>query len=77
MPVMQQLPEDHPLMIAWEEHKKSDAFTNSDRWARFVGFHDIEDGRTVIDHPHLDGSLWAMFSAGWDAALIHESENNA
>jgi hypothetical protein len=49
------VPKGHPLMKAWEKFKASDEFANSKRWAA---------------HPeHLDGSLWALFDAGWNAGL--------
>jgi hypothetical protein len=49
------VPKDHPLMKAWENFKDSDDFANSKRWAA---------------HPeHLDGSLWALFDAGWHAGV--------
>jgi hypothetical protein len=49
------VPKGHPLMKAWEKFKASDEFANSKRWAA---------------HPeHLDGSLWALFDAGWHAGV--------
>ena len=54
MSVMQPVPADHPLLLAWTAHKKTDEYANSKRWA--------------ANEQHLDGSLWALFSAGWYAA---------
>jgi hypothetical protein len=48
------VPKDHPLMKAWEAHKATEDFSNSRKWA--------------LHEEHLDGSLWALFSAGWQAA---------
>ena len=48
------VPTDHPLMRAWTAHKATEEFSNSRRWA-----HHAE---------HLEGSLWALFVAGWNAA---------
>ena len=33
MTTMAQVPSDHPLMIAWEAHKQTDAYANSKKWA--------------------------------------------
>lgn len=55
MNVMAQIPKDHPLMKAWESHKQTDEYENSKDWA--------------AHEKHLEGSLWALFSAGWNAAL--------
>lgn len=51
---MQQVPSDHPMMIAWKKHQSTDEFKSSKNWAK--------------EHEHLDGSLWALFVAGWNAA---------
>ena len=64
MPVSAAVPDDHPLMIAWMAHKSSGEYANSRQWAK--------------DPEHLDGSLWALFAAGWTtaterAASLHES----
>ena len=48
------VPADHPLMVAWNAHKATEAFANSKRWA--------------ADANHAEGSLWALFLAGWEAA---------
>lgn len=53
MPVQAQCPDDHPLMVAWNSYKQTEAFENSKRWA--------------IRPEHTDGSLWAAFSAGFNA----------
>jgi len=55
-------------MVAWKEYQASDDFANSQKWAR---------------HPaHTEGSLWAAFLAGFQAAteraaMLHESINPA
>ncbi len=47
------VPNDHPLMIAWKAHQETEDFKNSAHWAA---------------HPeHLQGSLWALFMAGYRA----------
>lgn len=54
MPTMMQAPKDSPLMVAWEAHKRSEEYANSKRWA--------------AKPEHLEGSMWAQFLAGWNAA---------
>jgi hypothetical protein len=61
--------DDDPLMIAWKSYRATPDFDNTKQWA----------GKTVIvtseglspisvSHPHLLGSLWAAFEAGFRAA---------
>lgn len=64
-----QLPKDHPLMIAWEAHKASDEYVNSLRWAQYVR----QDDNLRLSHPHVEGSLWALFVAGWEARAAQET----
>ena len=54
MSCSQQLPKDHPLVLAWEVYKKAEEYSNTRNWAAYEA--------------HVDGSLWASFSAGWNAA---------
>ena len=61
-------PPDHPLMVAWTTHQATGDFANSKYWAAYP--------------EHLQGSLWALFMAGWMAATkragdLHESINPA
>lgn len=49
-----------PLMVAWEQFKRSDSFANSRKWAE----HD----------QHRDGSMWNCFMVGWMAATASERE---
>jgi hypothetical protein len=42
--------QDEPLMIAWNAYKATDEYANSRKWAR--------------NYEHIDGVLWALFSAG-------------
>lgn len=53
---MQQVPSDHPLMIAWEAWKKTVAFENARRWAG--------------GGQYVEGSLWAAFDHGFLAASL-------
>lgn len=54
MSVSAQEPKDSPLMLAWTAHKESEAYKNSLNWAAYSD--------------HREGSLWALFSAGFRAA---------
>lgn len=61
---MTKCPDDHPLMIAWEAYQRTDDFENAKKWATFP--------------EHLQGSLWGLFMAGFNAATeraasLHES----
>ena len=55
-------------MVAWNQHKQSDEYRNSKKWAT---------------HPeHVEGSLWAVFEAGFRAATeraasLHEQVDSA
>ena len=48
---MHQLPNDHPIIIAWEVYKKSTEYANTRKWA--------------LKEKHVDGSLWSAFSTGY------------
>ena len=50
---MVQLPGDSPLMLAWNEYKRGPDYANTKNWA--------------TKPEHTDGSLWAAFSAGFNA----------
>jgi hypothetical protein len=55
-------------MVAWGEYKQSDQYRNTKKWAM---------------HPeHVEGSLWAVFEAGFKAATeraanLHEQVDSA
>jgi hypothetical protein len=56
MSAMTVVPDNDPLMRAWNEFKQTEEFANAKKWA---------------SHPeHLDGSLWALFDAGFRAATV-------
>lgn len=65
MPVEQPCPPDSPLMKAWTAYKETDDFKNSEKWARLLV---VNNEQGYFAHPHLTGSMWAMFMAGWIAA---------
>lgn len=63
---MAPVPDDHPLMQAWTAYKATEEHANSLRWAA----------------THPEGSLWAAFMAGFQAATkragnLHERVNPA
>lgn len=80
MNAMAPCPPDSPLMKAWEAHKATEEYANSHNWAvRYIPEDDpaeIELIRKSGANPWThqmkiqaaEGSLWAMFSAGWRAA---------
>lgn len=67
------VPQDHPLMIAWNEFKKTTEYANAVRWSQELGAITINPGphgtRLTADHPYLDGSLWGVFEAGFGAQI--------
>ena len=50
---MMEVPKDHPLMIAWTAYRETLEFANTEKWAHIEA--------------HLLGSLWAVFSKGFEA----------
>ena len=68
MPTMSPVPKTDPLMVAWEQFKQTEEYTNAKKWAA---------------HPeYLEGSLWAMFDNGFRAATqraadLHEQVDSA
>jgi hypothetical protein len=69
MPFEQAVPQDSPLMKAWEAYKKSDEYKNSRKWASTARLEE-GDGWMKLTYPHTEGSLWAAFSAGFSAQSI-------
>ncbi len=60
MPTETQVSSDDPRMVAWNKYKESDAYANTRRWAS--------------KEEAVDGSLWASFIAGFEAALGSDSD---
>jgi len=58
------LSKDDPRMVAWEKYKETKDYENAHRWALYV--------EHQVSHPHIDGSLWAMFQAGFEAGQNQE-----
>ena len=54
--LMQAVPEDAPVMVAWSQYKKSDDYGNSRKWA--------------VLQEHTDGSMWASFYKGFLAGVV-------
>lgn len=69
MSVSAALSKDDPLMVAWNAYKETTDFDNAKRWAQCVNISNTRDDTASlrVQHPHLEGSLWAMFVAGWNA----------
>lgn len=68
MSVQTPVPADHPMMIAWNQYRESEEGLNAVRWAEH--------------REHVQGSLWAMFTAGWRTAVeraadLHPNVDNA
>jgi hypothetical protein len=53
MSTMRPVGPDEPLMVAWTAFQATPEFENAKKWA--------------YDARHLQGSLWAMFEAGFNA----------
>lgn len=77
--VMSLVPADHPLMKAWEGYRATNEYQNSKRWALriapMVSPDDPDAERKRLSlmpidqrEQHVEGSLWAAFSAGFTAA---------
>ena len=91
MPVMQKCPDDHPLMLAWKAYEASEDYANSYKWATAAIEHvvlPIPKDPTANRYTHdsyrqfVQGSLWAAFMAGFNAATeraahLHEQINPA
>lgn len=56
-----QVPQDHPLMIAWEAYKKRQRYGQIREWAQ--------------QEAHVDGALWAAFEQGFRAASLMPHPN--
>ena len=74
---MSKLPLDDPMRAAWESYKASAEYANSRHWALRVApmFQVGENREAVCDlmpleqrARNVDGSMWAAFCAGYDAA---------
>lgn len=61
--MMQAVPDDDPLMIAWVEYTATAEYANSRRWA--------------MQPPHTDGAMWAAFEAGYRAAKKEPTHEGA
>jgi hypothetical protein len=69
------LPNDHPMMKAWNEYCATDEFKNALRWAVAAKY---DDGRPISDmarEQHAKGAMWLSFTKGmvWDLArqVVH------
>ncbi len=76
---MSPVPADHPLMVAWNAYQATEDYANSKRWAlrlrpsAQVGSPEAETTDQEIAtlktrEQFVEGSLWAAFMAGFNAA---------
>lgn len=80
MNAMAPCPSDSALMKAWEAHQATEEYANSLKWAvQYIPRDDPEElerawatGANPFTYrmklQAAEGSLWALFSAGWKAA---------
>jgi hypothetical protein len=54
MSTQAECPKGHPLRDAWEAYRQTADYANTRNWA--------------LKEAHVDGSMWAAFSAGYAAA---------
>ena len=75
---MSKLPLTDPMWADWEKYRATADYENSKHWAMRVApmFQVGEDRAAVCDlmpieqrSRHVDGSMWAAFVAGYEAAL--------
>lgn len=70
--VMQKLDDAHPLNVAWKAYTSTEKYTNSIKWAGTVvitKYGQIGGPPLLqIEQPHIEGSMWSAFLAGWAAA---------
>ena len=75
---MAELPLSHPMRQAWEEYKAGAEYANSKHWAlRVAPMFQAGEGRDATcdlmpleqRSRYVDGSMWAAFVAGWNAAM--------
>lgn len=71
------LPKDDPMLVAFERYKATSEYANSKHWAlRVAPMFQAGEGRDATCDlmpleqraRHVDGSLWAAFVEGWNAA---------
>ena len=79
MPNETALSDDDPRMIAWKVYTATPEFKHTRHWAQRVGIKEMPGERAiqVIGHSHLDGSLWAVFQAGYQAATENQAKLHA
>ena len=72
---MRALRDDEPLMIAWKTWQGSTDWSNARKWGAAATIAGDEVGNLKISHPHLEGSLWGAFMAGWKSAVAKICEH--
>jgi hypothetical protein len=58
-----QLPDGHPMIVAWKKYQATSDYKNVKIWA--------------MTEEHVDGSLWAAFAEGWGQNQIKNAFDSA
>lgn len=73
-----EMPMSDPMQQAWEQYRSSESYANSKHWAlRVAPMFLAGEGREATHdlmpleqrERHVDGSMWAAFVEGWNAAM--------
>lgn len=67
---MMALPEDHPMMVAWNKFCDTEEFKNALHWAQITKY---DDGRPIdpFQHEqHIKGALWLAFTKGMEVQQV-------
>ena len=73
------LSNDDPRMIEWEQFKARGEYANAVNWATYpsASVEMSEDGKgevgITLHYDHIEGSMWAAFCAGFNAAIAQEN----
>lgn len=72
------LPQDHPLMLAWNKFKATAEYANTLAWALREKY---DDGRQIsaeMRNNHVEGALWLAFTGGIEdaGAIYSHNEGN-
>lgn len=68
MNVSAKLPDDDPLMIAWNAYKQTKEYDNVLRWAKnFTITVAYDTGQLIMNANTQEGSLWAAYAEGFKA----------
>jgi len=71
MPQEMALPDDHPMMKAWNAWCSTDEFKNSLMWATKTHY---DDGRPIGEiqiEQHAKGAMWLAFIKGMEISVMN------